>query len=275
MARDIYSRLNEIEDAALKNIAFLLERRGSHPQQQAIRQAYLDGLGSLGGLKVLDVGCGTGVVTRELARRVGPNGSVVGSDPTPGLIEVARQLATDEGHPGLIFEVQDGRALPYADASFDLVCAVTVLSHVPAREKVLQEIARVTRPGGRVLIVDGDFAANQLEHPDKDTTAKIVAAWRASTVDDPYLTHCLGPLLEGVGLRPRSVNGHVHIEAGRVDEATSFMWQWVLFAAQQAVNAGAITDAESKTWIEQVRDMNQRNLLFGSITFVSVICDRP
>ena len=134
MARDIYSRLNEIDDTALKNIVFMLERRGSHPQQVAIRKAYLDGIGSIGGLKVLDVGCGTGVVTRELARRVGAGGSVVGSDPTAGLIEVARQLAADEGLPGLTFEVHDGRALPYADESFELVCAVTVLSHVPARE---------------------------------------------------------------------------------------------------------------------------------------------
>lgn len=275
MARDIYSRLNEIDDDTLKNIAVLLERRGNHPQQIAIRSAYLDALGDIGGMSVLEVGCGTGVVTRELARRIGPDGSVVGSDPTPGLIDVARQLAAEVELPGLSFEVQDGRALPYADGSFDLVCAVTVLSHVPDREEVLRELVRVTRPGGRVLIMDGDFLANQISHPDQETTKTILDAWRATTVDDPSVTRRLAPMLAAAGLGVRHVRGHLHVEAGRVDPATSHMLGWARFAAQQAVQAGAVTELEATSWVEGVFAMNEKNLLFGSTAFLSVICDRP
>lgn len=275
MARDIYTRLNEIDDATLRNIAQMLERRGNHPQQVAMRSAYLDKLGDISGLDVLEIGCGTGVVTRELARRIGPGGRLVGSDPSDGMVAVARQLAAEAGQSGIEFEVQDGGSLPYPDATFDLVCAVTVFSHVPAREAVLREVARVTKPGGRVLIVDGDFAANQIAHSDQDTTTKILTAWRANVVDDPYLTRRLGPLVEGAGLTMGAVDGHIHVEAGHVDEATSFAWQWAQFAAQQGVQAGVVTEEQAAAWTETVRMMNQQKLLFWTVTFISVVCERP
>jgi SAM-dependent methyltransferase len=191
------------------------------------------------------------------------------------MIGIARELAASAGLPSDAFEVGDARALPYPDASFDLACAVTVLSHVPTRAQVLQELARVTKPGGRVLIVDGDFAANQLEHPDRELTARIIEAWRGNVVDDPYLTRRLGPLLDAAGLQARSANGHVHVEAGRVDPGTSFILPWTAFAAQQAVMAGAVTESQAAAWVNAARDLNERNLLFGSVTFISIICDRP
>jgi arsenite methyltransferase len=275
MARDIYSRLNELDDAMLSNVVQMLEKRGNHPQQIAIRKAYLDALGDLTGLSVLEIGCGTGVITRDLANRVGDRGRIVGSDPSAGMIAVARQLADDAGLRGLQFEVQDARELPYSDGTFDLVVVVTVLSHVTDPVSVLREVTRVTKPGGRVLIVDGDFAANQIEHPDRETTAKIITAWRANVVNDPYLTRRLGPLLDAAGLRMGAVHGHIHIEAGRVDEASSFLLQWTKFASNQAVLAGALTEEQATTWTDEVLTMNRHNVLFGSITFVSVVGERP
>jgi ubiquinone/menaquinone biosynthesis C-methylase UbiE len=274
MAGDIYTRLNDLDQDALAFLAQMLERRGSHPQQVAIRAAYLNALGDLSGLQVLEVGCGTGVVTRDLARRVGPLGHVVGIDPSPALIDVARRLAADHAS-NMTFKVEDGRDLQMGDGLFDVTCAVTVLSHVPEREGVLREMVRVTRPGGRVLIVDGDFAAIQLEHPDRSLTTRTVDAWRATTVDDPYLTRRLGPMVTAAGLTTRSVSGHIHVEAGRVDSDTSFILAWTQFAARQASAAGAVTQAEADGWIADVAEMNERHLLFGSMTFIGMVCDRP
>jgi ubiquinone/menaquinone biosynthesis C-methylase UbiE len=274
MARDLYSRIVELDDATLRTVADVLELRGRHPQQIAIRDGYLSALGDLTGLRVLDVGCGTGVVTRELARRVGPSGRVAGVDPSPVFVETAARLATEHGLTNVGFAVQDGRQLPYPDGSFDLTTAVTVLCHVPERAEVLAEIARVTRPGGVVLIVDGDYASNQIEHPDRALTTRLVDAWRASVVDDPHLMRRIIPLIEAAGLEPGSVNGYVHVEAGNVDEATSFIWQWALFAARQATGAGAITEAEAAGWIEQLGELKQRAELFGSVTYVGVAARR-
>src|SRR5262249_58075568 len=109
-----------------------LERRGRASDEIEARQAYLDLLGVTAGECVLDAGCGSGVVTREIARRVGPRGHVIGIDPSPALLAVARELA---GSAGLAdhLEFREGSVLelPFPDETFDAVTCVTVLSHVP------------------------------------------------------------------------------------------------------------------------------------------------
>jgi ubiquinone/menaquinone biosynthesis C-methylase UbiE len=273
MAQDIYSRLDEVDDQLLRSIAATLEVRGRHPQQVAMRRAYLDRLGDLATQRILDVGCGTGVATFDLARRAAP-GYVVGIDPTPAFIEIADQRRDEQRLDNVTFQVADGRSLRFEDASFDGVAAVTVLSHLPHRAEVLAEMIRVVRPSGWLLIVDGEFAANQIEHPDSETTHRIVDAWRMTTVDDPRLMRRIIPFLEGAGLRTDGVQGHLHVEAGHVDEAKSFIWQWSQFAVRQALGAGAVCEPEAARWTEQLRDLNQRGELYGAVTFLSVVARR-
>lgn len=275
MANDLYTRLNELDEPTVRSIANILELRGRHPQQAAIRRAYLDSLGDLDGLRVLEVGCGTGVVARDLAVRVGPTGQVTGVDPTHVLIDVAERLRAEHGIANVSFAVEDGAALPFGDGAFDLTAAITVLCHLPEREQVLREMVRVTRPGGRVLIVDGEYAANQIRHPDPETTQKVLAGWRAGSIDDPYLMRRIVGFIQAAGLEPDPVQAYVHVEAGRVDEATSFIWQWALFASRQAVATEMLTASEAEGWVEQLGALNESSELFGSVTYVSVTARRP
>jgi ubiquinone/menaquinone biosynthesis C-methylase UbiE len=81
-------------------------------------------------------------------------------DQSPVLLEAARRLAAEEGMGGRIeFRVGDAHALDLADASFDVVVAYTLVSHVTDPATVLREVARVVRPGGAVVVVDGDYAS--------------------------------------------------------------------------------------------------------------------
>lgn len=98
------------------------------------------------GARVLDVGCGTGRLTRWIAERVGPRGDVVGVDPLEERIAVARS------HGGAVrFEVGQAEALDaFEDASFDVVVLSSVLHWVADKAKALAEIRRVLRPGGRL-----------------------------------------------------------------------------------------------------------------------------
>jgi ubiquinone/menaquinone biosynthesis C-methylase UbiE len=273
-SQDLYSRLDEIDEPTLNTIADVLELRGRHPEQAAIREAYLDLLGDIAGQRVLDLGCGTGVATRAVARRLGTTGTVTGIDPTPAFVARAEGIAQAEGIVNVTFAVGDGRSLRFQGGQFDTAIAITVLSHLPERERVLAELVRVVRPGGRILVMDGDYASNQLEHPDRATTDRIVAAWRASVVDDPYLCRRLVSMVAGSGVEIEAVRGHVHVEAGHVDEATSFIWQWSLFALRQALAAGAVTEAEGAAWTETLRQMKDAGLLFGSVNYVSVFAHR-
>ena len=103
---------------------------------------------SLGvGDRVLDVGCGTGILTRYVAEAVLPGGSVTGVDPNAGMLAVAEKLAPDAS-----FEEGVAESLPLPDESFDAVVSQFVLMFVPDRLAALQEMDRVLTPEGRIAV---------------------------------------------------------------------------------------------------------------------------
>jgi ubiquinone/menaquinone biosynthesis C-methylase UbiE len=118
------------------------------------------------GRTVLDVGCGPGTITADLARLVAP-GRVVGVDAAAEIIELAR---SEHAGSGVQFEVGDIMALPYEDGAFDVVHAHQILQHIPDPVGALRELSRVCRPGGVVAAREGDFAtmAWYPEDPDLD-----------------------------------------------------------------------------------------------------------
>jgi SAM-dependent methyltransferase len=119
--------------------------------------AYL--LGSLTpGMRVLDVGCGPGTITADLAELV-PRGRVVGLERAAGVLADARAEAARRGTANVGFAVGDVHALPYADGEFDVVHAHQVLQHVGDPVTALREMRRVTRPGGLVAARDSDYGA--------------------------------------------------------------------------------------------------------------------
>ncbi|MFJ1752158.1 methyltransferase domain-containing protein [Kitasatospora sp. NPDC088134] len=111
------------------------------------------------GQRVLDVGCGPGTITADLAELVGPQGRVIGIDPSAEVLAQAAGLAAERGLDQLSFEAADVYRLPYADASFDVVHAHQVLQHLADPVAALREMRRVTAPGGVVAVRDADYAA--------------------------------------------------------------------------------------------------------------------
>lgn len=110
------------------------------------------------GMSILDVGCGPGTITLDLAHVVGP-GLVVGVEPVEAPLVAARDEAARRGDTLTRFDVADVYDLPYADDSFDVVHAHQVLQHLTDPPRALGEMARVCRPGGWVAARDADYAA--------------------------------------------------------------------------------------------------------------------
>lgn len=104
------------------------------------------------GEQVLDIACGTGVVTRVAAERVGAMGRVSGLDLNPGMLAMARALPPPTGAPVTWHEGR-AEALPFPDASFDVVFCQLGLQYFPDRPAALQEMRRVLRPTGRVAVL--------------------------------------------------------------------------------------------------------------------------
>lgn len=129
-----------------------LEERGRSGYMAVVR-ALLDALAILPGESVLEIGCGSGVIMRELARRTGGANRLIGRDMSPYLLREARALAR---RAGLLDHIDFGEgraeALPLPDSAVDVALSSTVFEEGDA-ELMLSEIVRVTRPGGRVGIV--------------------------------------------------------------------------------------------------------------------------
>ena len=133
------------------------------------------------GARWLEVACGPAVVGRTLARRVG---SVHGVDLTPAMIEKAGEEAEREGLANAEFSLGDATALEFEDATFDGAVTRFSLHHIPVPARVVEEMARVVRPGGHVVVSD--------HVTDEDGAA---AAWHEEIerLRDPSHWACLTP----------------------------------------------------------------------------------
>lgn len=112
------------------------------------------------GMTALDLCCGTGDLTLELAGRVGPQGAVTGADFSRPMLELAREKAEGHGVPQARFEWADALDLPFEDEAFDAVTIAFGIRNVPDVPAALREMRRALRPGGRVLILEFSLPAN-------------------------------------------------------------------------------------------------------------------
>lgn len=124
-------------------------------RERAFRDRLVELAAVQSGESVLDVGCGTGTLAIAAKRRVGSSGTVVGIDASPEMIERAKQKALNAG-VAVRFEVAIVEALPFPDASFDVVFNTLMLHHLPrpVREQCARQMRRVIKPDGRIVAVD-------------------------------------------------------------------------------------------------------------------------
>ncbi|HEU4423573.1 MAG TPA: methyltransferase domain-containing protein [Pilimelia sp.] len=192
---DPYARIADLDDATVATLAERFEIRASDARQHELWRGFLSRAPHLAGARVLEVGCGTGIITAMIAELPGV-AECIGVDPSAGFIERARHRA-----PSLRFEVADGRALPFGDHAFDGLVFATTLCHVPAPELALAEARRVLRPGGYLLVYDGDYATATVAMSGHDPLQSCLAAAIGALVHDPWLVRRLTGLVRDAGFR--------------------------------------------------------------------------
>lgn len=106
------------------------------------------------GAIVLDLGCGAGLDSLIAARRVGPNGKVVGVDFSEAMLDRARRAAAEAGVTNVEFRRADAEALPLPDRSVDVAIVNGIFNLNPARDAIFGELARVVRPDGEVFVAE-------------------------------------------------------------------------------------------------------------------------
>lgn len=121
-------------------------------QLAGVQAALLVGAALQPGERVLDLACGTGLVTLAAARAVAPSGQALGTDLSGEMVAIASQQAERRGVPNAGFTRMDAEHLSVADGSVDVVLCSLGLMYVPEPERVLSEARRVLRPGGRLVV---------------------------------------------------------------------------------------------------------------------------
>lgn len=202
------------------------------------------------GERVLDVACGTGIVTRLARDEVGAGGTVAGLDPHPGMLAVARDVAAGTG---IEWHQASAESMPLADASFDVVLSQMGLQFVPDKAAAAGEVARVLAPGGRLALnVVGP-------RPDvmtvlADALATHVSPDAGRFVDVVFSLHDedeIERLLDGSGLRDLAVASR--IKRLELPPPADFLWQYVHSTPLGGLVAKAGDDARAALQNEVVR----------------------
>jgi SAM-dependent methyltransferase len=138
------------------------------------RGIVMDTLHLVPGKRILDVGCGPALDALDLAARVASDGELVGVDLSEAMINAARKRIVGST-ASTRFEVAAAEALPFDDSTFDACRAERLFMHLTEPQRVLDEMSRVTRPGGRICVVDFDWQTFVLYHPADEPTDLIIS----------------------------------------------------------------------------------------------------
>ena len=269
---DVYRITSRLDDATLNVLATRLEARGKHPRFAEMLREYLDAMRIDSAESVLDLGCGTGVAARTIARRPGFSGRVTAIDLSSNLILAAGQFANAEGLGSTIeFRVGDSHSLELGDASFDAVVAHTLFSHLDDPRAVLKEIARITKPGGKVGIFDGDYASLTFEADDPDKAKAQDEAIIGAIVTNPRVMRQMPQLLREAGLQLLTASSYVVADVGRVDFWESAIASFVKLLPR----AGAMTEAEAAGWAATMLRRSDERTFFGACNYYSYVAERP
>lgn len=262
---DVWATVADLDTTTQERLAGVLETRGADPQQQQMRRTFLADVEFAEGADVLEVGCGTGVLTRALAGLPGVGG-VVGVDLAESLVARARELA-----PGLRFERADARSLPFADASFDVVVFDSTLSHVPEPERALAEAFRVLRPGGLLAAFDGDYATTTVALDEHDPLQTCVNAMMAGSVTDRRVMRRVPALLRDAGFELARTRSHGFVETGD----GGYMLTVVDRGADMLQASGKIGEELAAALKAEARRRAAGGGFFGHIAYVSAVARRP
>ena len=195
----------------------------------------------------LDVGCGAGGDVAEMARLMPDSSHVSGLDSSETMIAEARRRTASLGSR-VSLRVGDAADLPYDDQVFDACRAATVLQHVPDPAHVIGEMARVTRPGGRVGVLEFDQETLFLDHPDPGAT-RIIADTFASAMVQGQIGRQLPRLFRAAGLtavsaEPRVILGKAQFLRTLLQDHVARLESQEVLTGQQAIQWWA----ELETW---------------------------
>ena len=265
---DVYNTITAAEPVLVDRIAQALEVRAADQQQRSMLGSYLEEIEFPADARVIEIGCGTGPVSRRLAGwpKVG---EVVGVDPCSPFIEKARELS--EGLANLSFQEGSADQLPFSDGYFDVAVFHTTLCHLSDPSTALREAHRVVKPGGYLALFDGDYASTTLGTGDLDPLQVCADSFREFFIHDSWLARRFPKMAETSGFKVISYRNHSYTETSNPD----YMLTIVDRGADALALAGQIGQDLATALKSEARMRANNGSFFGYITYTSLIAQRP
>ena len=240
------------------------------PSVQQQKNAVLSLLQLEPGNSVLDVGCGTGDDILVMAKAVGKSGRAVGIDSSKVMISEALKRTADSD---VRVELAVGSAydLPYPDSTFDAVRCERVFEHLDKPQLALQEIVRVTKSGGRIVLASSDVDSHLFDLPNVDIVRKIVHA-DCDRRPNGWAGRRLYCQMAQAGLLGLSASGFVHCSGDyeRANHVFEFDQD-----GKRALDAGQIAPQEAAAWATLLTDAKRTGTFFFSTTQFVVAGRKP
>ncbi len=257
---DPYANPDSHPETTIQAMATRLEERGRHAGFLRMIRRYAARLPADRPLTVLDLGCGTGVVIRQLSETLHPASVLHGADVSEGLLREAQRLT-----PGSRISwdhISPGR-LPYADASFDAATMHTLLSHVPDPQAVLQEAKRVLKSDGRLIVFDADHAGTTYSQANYETTRRVDHLLSSAIATQPDICRQLPRLLKQAGFELTGHDAEVISECGKGDYWLSSVRSF----ARLIPTLGVLTPEEAASWVGYMMQSHENGTFFAAGAF--------
>ncbi len=265
---DPYADLGNAEIAVQTAIADAMDARSVDPAQVTMRHAYLSEVTLPNGAFAVEMGSGTGHVTRDLVTLVGAD-RALGIEPSQIMTDRARHHHSDLS--ALEFQVGDAKATGLGNDSVDMVLMHTLLCHVPGAEDVVTEAFRILKPGGTLAIFDGDYDTTTVAIGAFDPLEPVVKYMIDVNVHNLWLPRKLVPLVSAAGFNPGQVQAHSYLAH---DDAAYFMT--VIDRALTRMQAEELMSQDGAAGLRaEARTRIAENRFYGFMSYLSLISTKP
>lgn len=262
---DPHCRSHSLDDETAGRLISRLESRAQDDVFTRLFDRYADTLEFSDDSLTLEIGCGTGAMIRSLVNKPNFCGSIVGVDQSPAFIDAASGFAENAGIADRVeFRVGDAHDLDSEDGKFDLVIAHTVISHVVDPKSVVDECARVLRPGGLLVVFDGDYSSLTYGFPDDpELGRRMDRALAETTFHNPLVMRDLIKLLPESRFDIEDTLAEVVSEIGEASYFKSFADTYApMVASGDMMGAG-----EVERWVNGQAELIASRQFFASCNY--------
>lgn len=260
--QDIHKGFRTVDQASDVNFLFqFLDAADANPSVQNYRRRMLDLAPVTAGKRVLDVGCGLGNIVLQLTESVGSEGEVVGIDKSEAFIREAQRRTEERGLTAQ-FQVGDAHHLDLPDQSFDVCRTERTLMYLEHPEQAIDEMIRVLKPGGDLVIFEFDYDSTVIDTADRELKRRIVRILSGS-VPNSAIGSQAQRLFKERGLQD--------VQATALLLESNFAGYKMVFGGtlDQAVERGELDAAELAAWWAELEQAEQNGTFFvGLLGFV-------